>query len=246
MDFKADTFGKLNAEDYDAANDPGTTAQSVAFLADIYGAGAHVLELAIGSGRMALPLVEKGIKISGVEGSTEMVDLLRAKPGGQDIAVEINDMAAPDGYDLAGPFDHAFLVFNTLFNLTSQSAQVQAFRNVAAKLNPGGTFLIETYVPRFDDFVNNQHVITKKVDMDNAWLEAARHDPVNQTFLMQRIRITAGGIKLVPLVMRYAQAPEIDLMAQLAGFQLETRWGGWDKSAFTEKSGMHVSLYKLT
>lgn len=245
MDFKADTFGKLNAEDYDAANDPGTTAQSVAFLTDIYGAGSHVLELAIGSGRMALPLAEKGIKISGVEGSPEMVDLMRAKPGGQDIAVEINDMAAPDGFELAGPFDHAFLVFNTLFNLTSQEAQVQAFRNVAAKLKPGGSFLIETYVPRMDSFVDNQRVFTKKVDMNTAWLEAAKHDPVSQTFDMQRIRITADGIKLVPLVMRYAYPPEIDLMAQLTGFELEARWGGWDKSPFTAKSDMQVSLYRL-
>ena len=245
MEFAADTFGKLNAEDYDALNDPGTTNESTAFLAELYGSGSRVLELAIGSGRMALPLVQKGISISGIEGSEAMVDLLRAKPGGRDIGIEVGDMAAADGYQIDGPFDHAFLVFNTLFNLTTQAAQVQCFRNVAAKLNPGGTFLIETFVPDLSSFKNFQHLTTKRLDMGFVWLEAAVHDPLAQRLDMQRVRILPDGVKLVPLQMRYAFPPEIDLMAQLAGFNLASRWGGWNREPFDRDSKMHVSLYRL-
>lgn len=241
MDFDPDTFGTLNADEYDALHDPGTTAESVALIAELAGEGARLLELAIGTGRMALPLRERGFDISGIEGSPAMVDKLREKPGGADIPVVIGDMA-----DVAidGPFDFAFLVFNTLFNLTGQADQVRCFRNVADRLAPGGAFLIETFVPDFSAYHDHQSLRTMKIGFKSLWFEAKTHDPTRQVIEYQRVRITEDGTRLMPLVMRYAWPQEIDLMAELAGLTLEHRWGGWRREPFTADSGMHVSVYR--
>ena len=168
--------------------------------------------------------------MTGIEASPEMVAKLREKPGGDGITVKIGDM---EDVDIDGVFDHAFLVFNTLFNLPSQEAQIRCFANTAKRLMPGGTFLIETFVPDLSGFVDHQRVSTKRLDMSSVWLEAATHDPLTQRFEFQRIRITEGGVKLVPLPLRYAYPPEIDLMARLAGLQLKHRWGGWDTVSYT-------------
>lgn len=238
--FDETTFGTLNAEDYDALHDPGTTAESVALISELAGQG-RILELAIGTGRMALPLVALGHDVSGIEGSPLMVEKLRAKPGGQAIEVVIGDFA-----DVAidGPFDHVFLVFNTFFNLLSQEAQVRCFANVAQRLTEGGTFLVETFVPDHSGFADGQRVQTKRLDMTTVWLEAALHDPVRQLFEFQRIRITQDGVRMVPLPMRYAWPSEMDLMARLAGLSLRDRWGGWDRRPFDASSKMHVSVYQ--
>lgn len=150
--FAPDTFGKLNAADYDATQDPGTTDQTVDFIYDLMGGTGRALELASGTGRITLPLAARGITLAGIEGAQEMIDLMRAKPGGADIPVVLGDMA-----DVAidGPFDHVFVVFNTFFNLLSQTAQVRCMANVAKVLRPGGTFLIETFVPDVTEFTNH-------------------------------------------------------------------------------------------
>ena len=238
--FDETTFGTLNADDYDALHDPGTTAESVALISELAGQG-RILELAIGTGRMALPLVALGHDVSGIEGSPLMVEKLRAKPGGEAIEVVIGDFA-----DVAidGPFDHVFLVFNTFFNLLSQEAQVRCFANVAQRLTEGGTFLVETFVPDQSGFADGQRVQTKRLDMTTVWLEAALHDPVRQLLEFQRIRITQDGVRMVPLPMRYAWPGEIDLMARLAGLSLRDRWGGWDRRPFDASSKMHVSVYQ--
>lgn len=235
------TFGDLNAADYDETQDPGTTDLTVDFLCNLMGGKGHALELAIGTGRVALPLAARGITVSGIEGSSDMVAKMRAKPGGDAIQTVIGDMA-----DVAidGTFDHAFLIFNTLFNLQTQADQVRCFQNVAAKLPKGGTFVVEAYVPRMDDFTNHQRVSTKSLTRDMVRLEALMHDPVRQLFEMQRIFITEAGMKMVPLPMRYAYPPELDLMGQLAGMRLRDRFGGWLKEPFTKDSGMHVSVYE--
>ncbi len=240
MDFDASTFGTLNADDYDTLHDPGTTEASVQLISRIAGQG-RILELAIGTGRVALPLAALGHDVSGIEGSPEMVEKLRAKPGGADLDVRIGDMA---DVGIEGPFDHVFLVFNTLFNLTSQEAQVRLFANVANRLAPGGSFLVETFVPDLSGFRDGQRVMTRRLDMTSVWLEAATHDPVAQRIEFQRIRITPEGTRLVPLPMRYAWPAEIDLMARLAGLVPEARWGGWAREPFTSQSRMHVSLYR--
>ncbi|WP_341367529.1 class I SAM-dependent methyltransferase [Yoonia sp. BS5-3] len=239
-EFGPATFGTLNADGYDAMHDPGTTDQTVALIAAL-APGKRLLELAIGTGRVALPLSRMGFDIHGIEASPDMIAKLREKPGGDAIPVTIGDMK-----DVAadGPFDHVFLVFNTLFNLPSQEDQITCFANVAKQLKPGGTFLIEAFVPDFADFVDHQMVKTRKLDMSRLWLEAVTHDPVAQRLAYQRVRITQDGMKLVPLPLRYAYPPEIDLMARLAGLQPKHRWGGWDKSDFTANSRVHISVYE--
>lgn len=240
LGFTPSTFGDLNAEDYDALHDPGTTDQAVALISEIANGGS-ILELAIGTGRIALPLQELGHTISGIEGSPEMVAKLQEKPGGDQIDVAIGDMA---DVDIDGSFDHVCLVFNTLFNLPSQDAQVRCFSNVAQKLNAGGTFLVETFVPDLSGFVDHQRVQTNRLDRNSVWIEAATHDPVRQMFEFQRIRISENGTKLVPLPMRYAWPSEMDLMAKLAGLKLIERWGSWDRTVFDADSKMHISVYQ--
>lgn len=238
--FIASTFGELNADEYDELHDPGTTEETVRLISGIAGRG-RILELAIGTGRIALPLAAMGHDVSGIEGSPDMVAKLREKPGGEALRVEIGDFA---DVGMEGPFDHVFLVFNTLFNLQSQEDQIRCFANVADRLSEGGTFLVETFVPDLSGFSDGQRVQTKRLDRSSVWIEAALHDPVRQLFEFQRIRITPDGTKLVPLPMRYAWPAEIDLMARLAGLALVERWGGWERQPFDGSSRMHVSVYR--
>jgi SAM-dependent methyltransferase len=200
-----------------------------------------LLELASGTGRITIPLAQLGYDVTGIEGSPDMVAKIRAKRGGEDIPVIIGDMA-----DVAvdGSFSHVCLIYNTLFNLPDQEAQIRLFANTAKVLMPGGTFLIETFVPKLDHFTDNQMVRTRRLDMESLWLEACNHDPVAQTFHFQRVRINQDGMKLVPFPMRYAYPPELDLMARLAGLSLKHRWAGWQKEPFTANSKMHVSVYE--
>lgn len=239
MDFAPDTFGALYADTYDARNDPGTTDESVALISELAGAG-RILELAIGTGRMALPLVARGHDVTGVEASPDMVAQMRAKPGGAAIPVVIGDMA---DVPVEGVFDHIFLVFNTIFNLTAQAAQVRLFANVARHLAPDGTFLVETFMPDFSGFHENQRMKTRFMDLGNLMFEAVQHDPVVQRLQYQRVRIAADQLTLSPLVMRYIWPAEMDLMAQMAGLTLHCRWGDWHRGAFTANSRMHVSVY---
>ena len=218
-------------------------------LADL-AAGGKVLELAIGTGRLALPLAARGLSVHGIDASEAMVAKLREKPGGDAIPVTIGDLADVDididiniKGDGDGAFDLVFLVFNTLFNLTSQDDQVRCFRNVAQHLSADGVFVIEVFVPDFSNFVDDQAVRTVHLTADSAFLEASRHDPITQTVHYQYIEITSDGTRLYPLPMRYAWPSELDLMARLAGLELRERWGGWDRSPFTASSAAHVSVY---
>lgn len=238
-DYGPATFGELNAEDYDELHDPGTTAEAVEFLAEL--AGKKNLELAIGTGRIALPLSERGLVVHGLDASPQMLEKLKEKPGGEDISVSIADMA---DFELGESFNFAYLVFNTIFNLTSQRAQVNCFQSVAKHLEPGGSFLVETQVPDLTQFVDGQSVKTRSVGYETTAIETAVHNPVDQTINYQIIRFTPQGSQLTPLPWRYAYPAELDLMAELAGMQLESRWGGWDHRAFDKDSKMHISLYR--
>lgn len=234
------TFGELNAEEYDALHDPGTTEACVDLIAELAGDG-DVLELAIGTGRIALPLAERGLRISGFDASPEMLKILEGKPGGSNIETWIADMAS---FDLERKYDFAFLVFNTLYNITAQKDQVACFQQVANHLRPGGRFLVEAFMPNRESFENNQAVRTKHVSFDSVWLEAVQHDPVAQTLNYQRIRITETGTQLKPLPMRYVWPAELDLMAQIAGLRPVAHWGGWQKQPLTASSDMYVIVYE--
>ena len=234
------TFGKLNAETYDLIYPTDeATLQSVDVLASLTD-GRRALELAIGTGRVALPLAARGFAVSGIEASEQMVAKLRGKPGGDAIPVAIGDFA-----DVAveGEFDLVFLVFNTLFNLTSQDDQVRCFENVAPRLSPDGVFVIEAFVPDVAHFVEPERVRTVQATFDGAVIEASIHDPVTQRIDYQYIGFSSTGVRTTPLPMRYAWPAEIDLMARIAGLALRHRWGGWDRSPFTGRSTRHVSVY---
>ncbi len=238
--YTPETFGELNAEEYDLLHNPGTTNAAVDLLAE-FALPGRTLELAIGTGRIALPLAARGCRIEGIEASPLMVEKLREKPGGHAIPVTIGDMSEVRA---EGTFDFIFLIFNTLFNLTSQAAQVKCFRNAAAMLAPGGAFLVEAFVPDLTQFHDHRSVKPRHVSFSSLALEAAVHDPTTQRIDYQVLRVTAEGTRLTPLPMRYAWPQETDLMAQLAGLELENRWGDWDKSPFTADSRMHISVYR--
>jgi hypothetical protein len=237
-----ETFGQLNAENYDAEHDAPREAQTVAAAQTLFelANGGAALEFAIGTGRIALPLARRGLAVTGIEASPEMVAKLRQKPGGKAIPVVIGDMAEARA---DGAFDLVFLVFNTLFNLTSQEAQVRCFLNAARHMTERAVFVIEAFVPEIAAYADGQRMRTVHVAMDRLVVEASVHDPVSQTILYQYVTTTPRGVRMTPLPMRYAWPAEIDLMARLAGLKLRERWGDWDRSAFTASSAKHVSVY---
>ena len=239
------TFGELNAERYDEIYEEKMAAEtldSVATLAELAG-GGRVLELAIGTGRVALPLAARGLSVHGIEASEKMVAELRKKPGGSGIPVIVGDMAE---IRAEGTFDLVYLVFNTIFNLTTQQAQVRCFCNAARHLSPSGLFVIETVVPDFSEYVDGQRMEGSWATMDAARFEIAIHDPIAQTVAVQRIVISEACTQMTPHFMRYAWPAELDLMAQLAGLERRERWAWWDRSAFTANSKSQVTVYGRT
>jgi len=215
------------------------TRDSVETLFALAG-GGRVLELAIGTGRVALPLAARGLAIHGIEASKEMVAKLREKPGGSTIPVEIGDMAE---VRVKGTFDLIYLVFNTIFNLTTQEAQVRCFKNAARHLSAKGVFVVESVVPDFSEYVDGQRMKGSRAEKDSARFEIAIHDRAAQTVAFQRIVISEGDTQMTPHFMRYAWPSELDLMAQLAGLELRERWAWWDLSPFNANSKSHVTAY---
>jgi hypothetical protein len=235
--FKA--FGAEVAKSYDDAP-RGDEAVAVAFLEHL-AQGGPALELAIGTGRIALPLAAGGIRVDGVEISRDMVARLRAKPGGDRIAVTIGDFA---DVPVQGDYRLIFVVFNTLFNLLTQDDQVRCFENVVAHLTDDGVFVVETLVPTFlARLRDDQYVDAEAIGVDEVRLDVGRHDPVTQTLDESHVVLTRAGVRLYPIVARYAWPSELDLMARIAGLRLRERWGGWQGEPFTAASRLHVSVY---
>ncbi|MEU4399869.1 class I SAM-dependent methyltransferase [Micromonospora orduensis] len=232
-------FGRLWAADYDGPGNPDP-APAVDFLADLAD-GGPVLELAIGTGRVALPLAERGLTVHGVEASEEMLAQLRAKPGGDQIPVVVADMA---DVPVSGEFRLAYLVFNTLFNLVDAERQADCFRNVARVLSPGGAFVIETFVPDPRDFDADEQVQVRAVTEDSATIRLHKYDRPAQRFIRQTITFDAEGVHLKPFAMRYAWPHQIDEMAQRAGLRLTERYADWHRRPFDADSRAHISVYR--
>lgn len=233
-------FGRHWAATYDRPGnpDPEPAAEFLAGLA----AGGPALELAIGSGRVALPLAARGVPVEGIEASPEMVALLRDKPGGDGIPVVIADMAE---VGVPGPYPLVYLVFNTLFNLTRDGAQERCFANVARVLAPGGAFVIEAFVPDpADQDRKEQQVQVWSVTEDAVSIRLHRYDRAAQTFLRQTVVLTDGGVALQPFGMHYRWPDQIDGLAAAAGLRLESRYADWDRSRFGPDSPSHVSVYR--
>jgi SAM-dependent methyltransferase len=233
------SFGEEAAETYDETP-RGDEAAAVAFLAHLAGDGP-ALELAIGTGRIALPLAARGIRVDGIDFSPAMLARLRAKPGGDQIAVTLGDFAA---VPVSGSYRLIYVVFNTLFNLLTQDDQVRCFENVAAHLDAAGVFVIEAFVPAFlYRLRDDQYVDAEAIGVDQVRLDVGRHDPVNQLLDESHLTLSSSGVRLNPIVTRYAWPSELDLMARIAGLRLIERWGGWSREPFTARSTLHVSVY---
>ena len=213
-------------------------APAVAFLAGLAGPGTRVLELAIGGGRVALPLARQGLQVEGIEASQAVVQRLRAAPGGASLPVAVADMA---DVPVPGPFGLVYVVWNSLFNLPSQARQVDCFRNVARVLAPGGAFVIECFVPDLARF--DRGIETTEVTEDSATISVTRHDPVAQRITRQHVTLGAQGIRLLPVALRYCWPSELDLMAQVAGLRLRERHGDWSRAPFDAGSRGHISVY---
>ena len=236
------TYGERIAETYDTRPEiPTDTDDTVAFLAEVAGKGP-VLELGIGTGRIALPLAGRGLQVTGIDASPAMVAKLRQKPGGSHIPVTPGSFA-----DVAveGRFTLVYAVFNTFFGLLSQEDQVRCFANVAARLEPAGAFVIEAFVPDLTLYDRGQQVHAIRIDDEEVIIDASRLELGNQTVRAQHIHVRDGGVKLYPVQLRYAWPAELDLMARLAGMRLRERWAGWRREAFSAGSGKHVSVYEL-
>ena len=232
-------FGKVWAEDYDSGTELDPTP-AVDFLASLAG-GRRSLELAIGTGRVALPLAARGVPVEGVEGSELMAAKLAAKPGGADVPVTIGDMA---DVPVTGPFGLVYLVFNTIFNLVDVRRQVDCFANVARVLEPDGAFVIETYVPDPSQFPGGKRVQALWADVGSAAIEVYDVDLAEQRFVSQKIIFTADGIRLKPHAQRYTYPGELDLMAERAGLRLTERHESWTRRPFTGASKGHISVYR--
>lgn len=235
------TYGRLWAPYYDAAYS-SVDDSAIDLLARHAGNPPRALELAIGSGRIALPLREKGVDVSGIDSSEEMVALMRAKPGGAAIPVTMGNFG---DVPVQGEFPLIYLAFNTIFGLNSQEEQVSCFRNVADHLEPGGRFIIDCFVPdvrRFDSY-NTRVGVSSINSVDEHWTEMTVYDPVNQRLSSHMTRYKDGETMVLPVQVRFAWPSELDLMAQLAGLELEDRFGWYDLRPFTEQSKSHMSIY---
>ncbi|NUR78599.1 MAG: class I SAM-dependent methyltransferase [Thermoleophilia bacterium] len=218
--------------------DPAVVTPVVDALADLAGNG-RALEFAIGTGRIALPLAARGVPVVGIDNSEAMVARLRAKPGGDDIDVAVGDFSTTR---VPGEFAVVYLVFNTIFNLVTQDAQVACFENAAAHLETGGVFVIETGVPGLQRLPPGQTIIPFRAEPEGISFDV--YDVVTQRASSQHFVYEEGRVKAFPVDFRYAWPAELDLMARIAGLRLRDRWAGWRREPFTAMSGSHVSVYE--
>ena len=231
-----DYFAGPVAERYDSGlgewGDAAVVAATVDFLEELAGDGA-ALELAIGTGRIALPLAARGVRVRGIDLSPDMVAQLRAKPGGDDIPVAIGDFATTR---IGDDFSLAYLVFNTIGNLTTQDAQVACFENVAAQLRPGGCFVIEVGVRAREPL----HVFA----LSETHVGIDEYDAATQRLVSHHFSLVDGRWELRSIPFRSVSPAELDLMARLAGMRLRQRWSDWTREPFTAESRRHVSVWE--
>jgi SAM-dependent methyltransferase len=235
-------FGERVAASYDDASDPmfqpETIEPTVSLLAGLAG-GGPALELAIGTGRIGVPLSRRGVPVHGIELSRAMVARLRGKPGGDAITVTIGDMTTTS---VDGAFTLAYLVYNTINNLTTQQAQAACFGNVARHLVPGGHFVIETTVPPLRQLPPGQDILGYRAGSGR--IVSYSFDHATQQFRGHYTEFHEGTGQYRTIPFRYVWPSELDLMAQLAGLRLHSRWAGWNREPFTTDSRSHVSVWE--
>jgi SAM-dependent methyltransferase len=235
-------FGEGVAATYDESEDqmfrPDVIGPTVDFLAELAG-GGRALELGIGTGRIALPLAARGVDVHGIDLSKAMVARLRAKPGGDEVAVTIGDFATTR---VDGRFRLAYVVFNTIMNLTTQAAQVDCFGNVAAHLEPGGRFVLEVGVPDLRRLPPGERFVV--FDGGPTHWGVDEYDVANQGLISHHFQGIGDRFEKSSGPFRYVWPAELDLMARMAGLQLSERWAGWKREPFTSESRQHVSVWQ--
>ena len=238
-DYTADTYGERIADVYDswyAAFDE----RCIDLLAE-FARGGSALELGIGTGRIALPLRQRGVDVHGVDASPAMVAKLRAKRGGDAIPVT---MATFADFSLDERFALAYIAFNTFFAPVTQEEQIRCMETVARHLSPGGRFVIEAFVPDLARFVSNQTVRVVGLESSEVRIDASLLDVTDQRITSQHIVLTERGTRLYPVTLRYVWPSEMDLMARIAGLRLEQRWADWERTPFARDSTKHISVYQ--
>jgi hypothetical protein len=236
-------FGESVAARYDDRSwsmfDPAVVEPAVERLAALADGGA-ALEFAIGTGRIALPLSERGVTVAGIDNSEPMLARLQEKPGADTIEAVAGDMATTK---VDGDFTLVYLVFNTIFNLTTQDGQVACFENAAGHLGSGGRFVIEARVPEVQRLGFGNTVLPWRADPTA--LSFYVYDVVTQRLSGRHYHVEDdGALRPSPIEMRYVWPSELDLMARIGGLALEHRWGGWNEEPFTALSPSHVSVYR--
>jgi len=235
-------FGEDVAARYDDPSDsmfaPSAIAPVVDLLAELAG-GGDALELGIGTGRIAVPLSERGVRVHGIDLSEAMVARLRAKPGADAIGVTIGDFSTTR---VDGTFTVAYLVYNTIMNVTTQVEQVATFRNAAAHLEPGGCFVIEVMVPDLQRLPPGETSRPFDLSADHVGLD--EYDVANQGLRSHHFSLVDGSWQYLTMPFRYVWPAELDLMAELAGMRLRDRWSDWNREPFTSESRKHVSVWE--
>jgi methyltransferase family protein len=236
-----DHFGEGVAaryDEWDASADPAVVGPIVDFLAELAGDGG-ALELGIGTGRIALPLAARGVRVHGIDLSDAMVGRLRVKPGAEAIGVTIGDFATTR---VEGTFALVYLVINTIMNLTTQDEQVACFANAAAHLVPGGCFVVEVGVPQLQRLPPGETIRAFDVSPDHLGFD--EYDVAAQGLVSHHYREVDGRLRVDSVPFRYVWPSELDLMARLAGMTLRERWGGWRREPFTAAGTPHVSVWQ--
>jgi len=241
--FDTSTYGERFADVYDDwygdVSDVEGAVATVAALA----AGRPVLELGVGTGRLALPLVAAGLEVHGIDASPAMVERLRAKAGGAAVRVSMGDFADV-GAEVPGGFAVVLVAYNTLFNLVTAEAQQRCFANVAERLAPGGSFVVEAFVPSEDPAEVDDSVTPTVVEVDRVVLQVTRRHRASQTVAGSVVSFSEGGVQLRPWHIRYSRPGELDAMAEAAGLERLHRWEGWRRQPFGPDSSRHVTLYR--
>ncbi len=218
---------------------PEVLAPAVDFLKELAAEGA-ALEFGVGTGRIALPLSGRGVPVHGIDNSEPMLEQLRSKPGAEQVAVTVGDFAKTR---VDGAFQLAYLVFNTITNLTTQDEQVACFQNAAASLEPGGCFVIEVFVPELRRVPPGERL--RALDVGRTYLGFDEYtDFVGQILYSHHYWIDDGDLRTFSAPYRYVWPAELDLMARLAGMVLRERWAGWTREPFTDESTSHVSVWE--
>jgi SAM-dependent methyltransferase len=237
-----DRFADVYDDWYDDVTDAAACTAHLAHLASTAG-GGPVLELGVGSGRLALPLAARGLEVHGIDASPAMLDRLRAKPGGERVHLTVGDMAEL-ALDDPPPFAVVFVAFNTFFNLGHEAQQQRCLERVAALLGDDGRFVLEGFVPPDDVGARAGGVSPRRITADEVVLTVSHVDAAQQTITGQHVHLREAGITLRPWHLRYATPPQLDAMAAQAGLELEARTAGWAGEPFTQASGVHVSTYR--